>query len=183
MARHVSDFKKAPDQIVIDLIAFDNPSKPITLSLVQLGIPTAATGASPPANTELEVAAKAGSGYSGAVVVTYDRLSADGFIAAAGITGDLILPVGDALRFADLIDEINTALGINLTAADYVDGDIGAWAGTPNETKIITIVMDANSLVFQGSLHVTLHADDIPLSQVITVTTLSGLNFPTPPAP
>ena len=182
MANHVSDFKKAPEDIIFDLIAFDNPSKPINATVVDLGVATIATGANPPANTDLEVTSKAGSGYSGAVSVAYNRLAVQGFIAAAGVSGnELIIPVGDAVKYADLIDEINTALGINLTAKDYVDGDIGDWAGTPNETKEVQIVMAADSYVFTGTLTLTLHAEDIPLSSVITTTTLSGLNYPTAP--
>lgn len=184
MANHVSDFKKAPEEIIFDLLAFDNPSKPINATVVSLGIPTIATGDSPPANTDLEVASKAGSGYVGNVVVHYNRLAIQGFIAAAGVEGgSLILPVGDAVKFKDVIPEINTALGINVTDKDYIDGDIGDWEGTPNETKKIDIITNADSLVFTGTLTLTLHAEDIELSSVITVTTLSGLNYPVAPAP
>jgi len=183
MALHVSDFKKAPKEIIFDLINFDNPGKTISSTVMGLGVPQAATGQNPVANTTLEVSALPNSGYTGEVAVNYNRLALDGFIAAAGITGALEIPVGDAAKFADLIDEINTALGINLTADDYIDGDIGDWEGTPNETKIIQIPADADSYVFLESLSVTLTAEDIPLSDVITVTTLSGLNYPTAPAP
>lgn len=180
MAGHVSDFSKAPDQIVLDLINYDNPSANLTLSLIDFGVAMLATGQTPPANSEIEITAKAGSGYSGSAVVQYNRLQIQDFIAARAIPGGVLeLPVGDATRYADLIDEINTALGVNLTVADYVDGDIGVWAGTPNETKEITIPMNASSKVFLGSLTLTLKAEDIPLSSVITTTLLSGLNLPT----
>lgn len=182
MANHVSDFKKAPEEIIFDLINFDNPGKTINSTVTQLGVPVAATGANPPANTTLEVSAVAESGYSGAVTVNYNRLAFDGFIPAAGLTDGLKIPVGDATKFADLISEANTALGINITDADYVDGDIGDWEGTPNETKAIQIPAAADSLVFLESLSITLQAEDIPLDQVITVTTLSGLNYPEAPA-
>lgn len=181
MPNHVSDFTKLPKAIVFDLIAFDNPSKPINATVVDLGVATIATGASPPANTELEVTSKAGSGYTGAVVVHYNRLAIQGFIAAAGIVGDLILPVGDAVKYADLLPEINTALGIQIPLEDIVDGDIGTWAGTPNETKVIQIHTNADSYVYTGTLTLTVMAEDIALDQVITVTTLSGLNYPTAP--
>lgn len=182
MALHVSDFKKDPKEIIFDLINFDNPGKTISSSVMGLGVPVAATGQNPVANTTLEVSALANSGYTGAVTVNYNRLALNGFIAAAGISGALEIPVGDAVKFADVIDEANTALGINMTADDYIDGDIGDWEGTPNETKIISIPANADSYVFLKSLDITLTAEDIPLSEVITVTTLSGLNYPTPPA-
>lgn len=182
MAGHVSDFKKAPEEIIFDLINYDNPGKTISSAVMALGVPLAAAGQNPVANTTLEVTALPDSGYTGAVTVTYNRLPLDGFIAAAGIQGSLILPVGDAINYADLIPEINTALGINMTDADYVDGVIGEWAGVPNETKTIQIPASADSYVFLESLTVTMQAEDIPLSDVITVTTLSGLNYPEAPA-
>lgn len=173
MPAHVSDFSKTPKQIVLDLINADNGSS-LTDVLVSLGLPTVATGETPLRNTELTVFAEAGSGYSGSQVMQYDRLAVSGFPGASALT----LPVGDAVNYSDLIPEINVALGINLTADDYIDGAIGAWAGTANETKSITITMNPDSLVFLGSLVLTLEANDIPLSSVITTTTLSGLNYP-----
>lgn len=175
---HVSNFSKTPKEIVVDLINYDNVGANITPELVVLGLPTLATGETPPANTDLEVTAAEGSGYSGSVVVQYNRLQLQDFIGARGIVGGLQLPVGDATMYADLIDEINVALGINLTVDDYIDGAIGAWAGEPNETKEITITVAADSLVFVGSLTLTLVAEDIPLNSVITTTLLTGLNLP-----
>jgi len=172
-----SDFTKAPDQIVIDLINADNGTA-LTTALLQLGLPTAATGGSPARNTELEVSAKAGSGYKGSVVVQYNRLQIQDFVKPGTFPDGLNLPVGDAENFSDLIPEINTALGINLTAADYVDGPIGEWEGTPNESKVITIPIAADSLCFLGSLQLTLHAEDIELSSVITNLVLNGLELP-----
>lgn len=172
-----SDYTKAPAQIVIDLINNDN-STSLTSSLIQLGLPTAATGGSPVRNTELEISAKAGSGYKGSVVVQYNRLQIQDFVKPATFPSGLQLPVGDAVNYSDLIPEINTALGINLTAADYVDGAIGAWAGTPNETKSITITMNSDSLVYLGSLTLTLTSEDIDLSTVITNLVLNGLTLP-----
>lgn len=178
MALHVSDFTKAPKDIVVDLINHDNVGANLTPELLTFGLPTLATGETPPANTDLEVTAAEGSGYVGSVVVQYNRLQLQDFVTARGITGGLRLPVGDATMFADLIPEINLALGINLTPEDYVDGEIGEWAGEPNETKEITIPVNADSLVFLGSLTLTLEAEDIPLNSVITTTLLSGLNLP-----
>lgn len=178
MALHVSDFSKAAKDIVVDLINHDNVDANLTPELLDFGLPTLATGETPPANTDLEVTAAEGSGYVGSVVVQYNRLQLQDFVGARGIDGGLRLPVGDATRFAALIPEINVALGINLTEDDYVDGDIGEWEGVPNETKEINIVVNADSLVFLGSLTLTLTAEDIPLNSVITSVLLSGLNLP-----
>lgn len=172
-----SDFTKAPDQILVDLINADNGTS-LTTALIGFGVPTAATGASPARNTELEVSAKSGSGYKGSVVVLYNRLQIQDFVNSTDFPDGLSLPVGDATKYSDLIPEINTALGINLTAADYVDGDIGVWQGTPNEQKVINIPMKADALCYLGTLQLTLVAEDIELSTVITTLTLNGLNLP-----
>jgi hypothetical protein len=177
MALHVSDFSKAPADIIIDLIAADNTTKPITNQTITLGVPTVAAVVDASGDTELEVTAKAGSGYTGSEVVKYNRLDLQGFTFGETFS----LPVGDAENLADLILEVNTGLGVNLTADDYTDSAIGAWAGEPNETKVVSLPITAGSLVFKGALSITLHAEDIPLSEVITVTTLSGLNYPAAP--
>lgn len=174
---HVSDFSKMPDQIVLDLINEENSSS-LTLELVEFGKPFIASMAE--ANTELEVTAKDGSGYKGSVTVAYNRLDVQGFVPIMVGSG-LVLPVGDAVKFSDLIPEINVALGINLTEGDYVDGDIGEWAGTLNETKEIVIPMHAESYVFTGGLTLTLVTDDILLSEVIVNHILNGLNYPETP--
>lgn len=175
MADHVSDFTKAPDQIVVDLINHSNPGAALTPALLNFGIPTLATGETPPRNSELELTAAVGSGYKGAVSVQYDRLNLQGFVAA-GAT--LELPIGNATRFSDLIPEINAALGINLTANDYNDGDLPEFEGTPNEVQEATLIVNADSLVYLGSLVINLIAEDIELSAVITNLVLEGLNYP-----
>ena len=174
---HVSDFSQMPDQIVLDLINEENSSS-LTLELVEFGKPFIA--GLPEANTEMEVTAKDGSGYKGSVTVAYDRLDIQGFVPIM-VGSDLVLPVGDAEKFSDLIPEINVALGINLTEDDYVDGDIGEWLGVPNETQDITIPMHADSYVFIGSLTLTLESEDILLSEVIVNQILQGLNYPETP--
>lgn len=178
--KHVSDFKLSPDQIVLDLINHDNASS-LTLELIELGIPYVAAGSEALANTEMEVTAVEGSGYKGSVVVNYNRLEIQDFVPIM-VGENLTLPVGDAVNFSDLIGEINVALDINLTEEDYIDGPIGDWVGTPNETKEVTIAMNASSRLFIGGLTLTIKAEDIHLSEVIPELLLGGLNLPEVPA-
>lgn len=175
--KHISDFTKSPEQIVLDLINHDNASI-LTLELVSLGLPNVTVDNANDRNTEIVVSSVEGGGYKGEVTVEYNRLQIQDFVPIMVEGGALSLPVGDALRFSDMIPEINLALGINLTEADYVDGDIGEWAGTPNEVKEIVIPMSADSLVYIGSLTLSLEAEDIELASVITNMILNGLNLP-----
>lgn len=186
--RHVSDFTKDEKQIVVDLINFDNSVGTgeegthccaLTLEVVELGLPvTSVTTGGEERNTDIEVSALPGSGYTGSVTVSYNRLNIADFVPLRVEGGVLKLPVGDATMFADMIPEINVALGINLTTTSYEDGAIGEWLGQPNEEKVITIPMSADNPVYIGSLEVTLMAEDIPLSSIITNMILMGLNLP-----
>ncbi|MNV72522.1 hypothetical protein D3C71_1656190 [compost metagenome] len=129
----------------------------------------------------MTVTALEGSGYSGQVILGYNRLDVQGFLFGETLS----LPIGDAENFSDLMGEINLKLRTNITVDDYIDGSIvafaGDWEGIPNETKLITIQMNPDSPVFIGSLTLTLTADDIPLSSVITKPVMEGLNYPEPP--
>lgn len=177
----MSDLTKLPKQVMIDLINTDNGSS-LTDTLLDFGLPTAATGQSPARNTELTVSAKAGSGYTGSVVVTYNRL---------GLTTDILTPsgkdatfiAGDALKIKDIIPELNALLNINLTDDDYIDGDLPTFVGgIPNETLDVVVVANANSLCYTGSLTFHLKSDEIELSSVITITQLNGLTYVPPVA-
>lgn len=159
MAGHVTDFSKSPDQIVLDLINFDNNTS-LTLGDIAFGIPTTATGENPPANTQLEVFGQVDAGYKSAVVVFYERLQISNFVQ----DGRLVIPVGSATLYRHVIAAANMALGINLVPGEYIDGDIGDWTGAVNETKDIDIQMSPNGKVFVGSLPITLLAEEIPMS-------------------
>jgi hypothetical protein len=182
MAKHISDFSKLPQEIVFDLINEQNGTA-FNNTLVELGLPTVTTTAGATYNTDMTVTAIEGSGYSGQVILGYNRLDVQGFLFGE----TLVLPIGNAENFSDLMAEINLKLRTNITADDYIDGNIvatsGEWEGLPNETKLITIQMNPDSPVFIGSLTLTLHAEDIPLGQVITLPVMDGLNYPPPPAP
>ena len=173
--KHISDFTKSPQQIVLDLINYDNTSN-LTLELVSLGLPNVTVDNANDRNTEIVVSSVEGGGYKGEVTVEYNRLQIQDFVPIMVEGGALSFPVGDALRFSDMIPEINVALGINLTEADYVDADIGEWAGTPNEVKEIVIPMSADSL--HRFSDTDLEAEDIELASVITNMILNGLNLP-----
>ena len=165
------------NELLLALINRDNGSA-LTLSLVDLGAPAASQEVGK--NTAVEVTAKAGSGYSGAVTVDYNRLNLQTDIAdvATGVT--LRFGLGNAESLADFVPEINAALGINLGADDYIDDDLPEFAGTPNEVQPASLDAAAGSLAYIGSLAFEIAGNDIALSTVITVTNLSGLTYEAP---
>lgn len=168
------DFSLAPAQILVDQINDDNSSS-FTTALFNFGVPAADGGAK---NTKIVLTAAGGSGYSGTRDIYYNRVDLATVPGNRGTT----FQVGDAETLAELIPEINTLYGINLTAADYNDVAIPAFPGeAPHETQTINLVAKSGSIVWRGTLVLTLNANDIDLVEAIENNSLNGLTY-TPPA-
>lgn len=182
MANIVTDFTKSAQQIIIDLVNNDN-SLALTTAKVTFGAPTAATvGGSVTRDTDLTLTAVAGSGYSGAATIHYNRVD----LASVPGARSTVFPIGTAVNISDLIAEINAAYGINLSNTadtahkDYVDGPLPTFTGTANEQHQFQLAADADSLVWENSVQLTVQANDIPLSTAITNPTLNGLTYVQP---
>lgn len=165
-----SDYTKSSVQIVLDLINNDNGSA-LTAGTVNLSNPGAGGSGK---NSSVVVTPQVGSGYIDDQTVFYNRVD----IATVPGARSKVFQVGDATHVSDLIAEINTAYNINLGAADYVDALLPTFDGvTPHDTKTFDVVAAANSLVWTGTLTLTLNGNDVSLRDVITVTVLSGLVY------
>jgi hypothetical protein len=171
----VSDFTKDPKQILLDLINDQNSSS-LQVAMLTFGLPTAATGSSPARDTDLILTAVQGSGYTGSVTVSYNRVD---MATIPGVRAT-VFQKGDATKISDLIPEINTAYQLALTTDDYVDGALPTFTGTPNEQHDFNVVAGADSIPYRGTMILQVKADDIPLSSVITTTTLNGLTYTQP---
>ncbi len=168
------DFTKSDIQILIDQINEDNTSA-LTTSLVNFGAVAIDGGGI--RNSNITATAAGGSGYTGAVLFKYNRVD----LATVPGARSTEFQVGDAVNLSDLIEEINVAYQLNLTAADFVDAAIPAFPGEePHETQTIDLVAKATSLIFRGTLTLTVDANDVALSSVITTTTLNGLTYTQP---
>lgn len=173
----MTDLTKAPKDIIIGLINADNGTN-IPVGLLELGLPSVFVGAR---NTEITLTAGAGSGYSGSVDFTYNRLHLQtDVLDASGKTA--VFPLGDSVTKADFILELNELLNINLTPDDFEDGPLPDFTGEPNETHSVQLVAKTDSLIYIGSLTFDVKGEDVPLSSVLTVTQLNGLTYE-PPAP
>lgn len=172
------DFTKDPDQVLLDQINHDNASS-LTLALISFGLPTAATGSNPNPDTNITVSSQAGSGYSGDVTVGYNRVD----LSTIPGSRNTIYSIGNAANVSDMIPEVNTAYQINLTSADYTDAPLPTFTGgIPNESHPFQIAATADSVVYEGVMTLTVKSDDIPLSSVITLATLTGLVYVQPSA-
>jgi hypothetical protein len=177
----VNDFTQSDQQILVAQINNDN-STSLTPALLTFGLPTANTGTNPARNTSLTITAATGSGYTGSVTLQYNRvdLSTLPTINTGAVT---VFSLGDAAKVSDLVPEINAAFAINLTASDFVDASLPTFTGQPNEEHPFNVVANANSIVWINQVTFTVQANDIPLSTVVTNTTLNGLVYVAPPAP
>ncbi len=170
-----TNYNQLPRKILVDLINADNGSA-LTTGVVTFGNPSVITGLGG-RNTAVVVSAAGGSGYSGNVTVNYKRID----IATVPGSRSLQFQAGDAVNVSDLIDEINAAYGILLQAEDYVDAALPTFDGvTPHEVQYFDLVAAANSLIWTGTLTLTLNGNDVPLSNVVTVLDLNGLTYTAP---
>jgi hypothetical protein len=179
------NLKLPPKEVLCALINRTNAAvgAALTPELVSFGLPSQASGGT--YNTDITVTAVEGSGYIGAEVINYNRLHlqaeiADAFVAS-GQDRNLEFSVGNATKIADIVPEINQRFGINLTAADFTDGDLPEFTGVANETHNVQVIANADSLCYRGSFTFILKAEDVLLSSVIVEKTMNGLTY-APPA-
>lgn len=167
-----TDFTKSANEILIDLINTTNSTALVPASVTFGPVAPTVSGNK---NTGVKITAVNGSGYKGERDLTYDRVD----IATVPGSRSTTFQKGDALKISDLIPEINTAYGLNLTADDYVDADLPVFAGTdPAEVHTVNLVAKAGSYIFTGTLELTVDGNDVDLATIITITELDGLHYP-----
>lgn len=174
---HVSDFTQGQDKIILDLVNYTNNSN-LTLDQVEL------TNLVPQEDEQVKVTlvTKEGSGYSGSVDVFYNRLNFHTF-SLIFYPEYLLIPQGEAVNISDLLPQVNAAFGVALTAEDIFDAPIEGWIGDPNEILPIELMINPDNKVYYLGTVIMLDGNDIPLSEIITSTILSGMNLPVPEEP
>jgi hypothetical protein len=157
------DFTQAPAAILLQQINYDNNSS-ITQAVIAFGVPSAnATGAA--RNTSVTISAVQGSNFTGTVDWQYNRIDIS---IVPGVRSTLIQMPAGAVNISDLIPNINAAYGINLSAADIVDGLLPVFTGLPNEEHPFTLVMAADSLVYNNQVTLAVFEDGTAYSEVVT---------------
>lgn len=99
--------------------------------------------ATPATNTRMRVLPTATSGKYGRVSIYYNRID------ASAIQANPIVTRGAATKFSDVVPMLNSFFGINLVAADYVDGPLPTQAGALTQANL---QMTPVALLFIGSL-------------------------------
>lgn len=172
-----SDLTQTGKTLIFALINTANPSLvngAIDDSNVTLSAPAVLTSDASGKNTKLTLTAKADQGYTGTADVTYNRLDLQA-VADIKVPGGLSLVDASYATGADLIAAINTALGTALVAGDFTNAST-AISGSYPRTATLTAV--TTSLVFVGSLAVTITEPQVALADALTTTDLDGLTAP-----
>lgn len=168
----ITDFKKLPKEIIVDLINYDNDTN-LEVELLTFGIPVETKSKF---NTKLEVSSVPDSNYIGSVTLKYDRIDVASIVGNSGVN----IPIGNASRVSHLIPQINNHFGINLTTDDYIDSDLPTLSNSLDEIKSFNITMHPHSLIYLKELNLYAVRSELLLSSVITRRILSGFTYTEP---
>ena len=125
-------------------------------------------------NTALRLTAKPGGQYQGTKVLTFDRLKLNE-LTAAHIPGFRISAYNkDSVH--DLIPMIAYWTGIHFTTDDLIDNPL-----TDNGDNTWTAILSAKpgSVGWIGNVSVIVKKGSAPINEMVQVTSLPGLNYPT----
>lgn len=168
----ITDFKKLPKQIIVDLINFDNDTN-LEVDLLTFDVPVVTETKF---NTSLVVTSVPDSNYIGSVTLKYDRIDINTIIGVHGVN----IPVGTARKISDLIPAINKRFGINLTTDDYFDSALPVLEESLDEIKSFNVLMQPKSLIYLKELNLFAVKTELLLSSVITRRVLNGFTYSEP---
>jgi hypothetical protein len=160
------DFTKTGQEILVDQINADNPAAALTTAKVQFSAPWSNYEADKATyNTVVMITPVLGQGFTGPVRYPYNRID----LATLVTDSNRSLDAGTAVHLSDMIDRINTALGVKLESPTVADPSNGVVAAPGDYRDIIlpqptakkssvdfVLTADPASLVFMGSAILTL---------------------------
>ncbi len=146
------DINKTPQELIIEDINTVNGTQltvPLNANDFLFSAPATFTDpANAGVNTKITITAKPTSGYYNSIDWKYRRMDLGAILATQAVS---ILP-GDATLLSEIIPQVNTALGINLTEEDYVDTPLPEIDPLlPELTAPVIIQSKATSLLFIGA--------------------------------
>lgn len=125
-------------------------------------------------NSAMRVTAKAGGAYQGTKVLTYDRLKLNDLVSA-NIPGFKVSAY-TATTIYTLFPMLQYWTGIQFTTDDLNDGPL-----VDNGDNTMTAVLSAKpgSIGWIGNLSIIVTKGSAPIDEMVQVTALPGLNYPT----
>ena len=164
---------ESPEQIVVDMINASNGTS-LTVGMLSFSFPTATGGST--GNTQVVATATEAAAFTGSRILNYNRID----LSTVPGSAPTIFEIGNAVNIADLIPAINAAYGINLLTGDFVNAALPTLPTTTVTSATFNVVADASSLVYIGQMTLTVTNGNMPLSSIITTTSLGSIPF-TPP--
>jgi hypothetical protein len=160
------DYTKTGPQILVDQINADNPGAGLTTATVEFSDPWINNEADNATyNTAVILTPVLGQGFTGPVRYPYNRVDLASLVTDSNRSFD----VGTAVKLSDMIDRINTALGVKLVSPVVADPSNGVVAAAGDYRDIVlpqptakrpsvdfVITADPASLVYTGSAILTL---------------------------
>lgn len=125
-------------------------------------------------NTGVRITAKTSSPYQGTRLITFDRLNLNDW-TPENFPG-LKCAAYNVTTVASLFPMLQYWNGVQFGADDIEDGPL---VDNGDGTKTATLVAKAGSLGWIGQATITVTEGAAPIDQLITVTSLNGLNYPT----
>jgi len=164
---------KTPKAAIIGSIKALNGGVTLIESEYVFGNPTPVTPASDGTNTTILISAKdAASTFDGSVTVRYTRLDLADLLKL--VPASLALaPVTTVWEFAQAF---NKTYGTAFEQGDLVDGPLNLASGVGT----VTLTAQPNSYGWTGTVQFSVQPGRFQMNQLVTVTTLPGLNFPDP---
>lgn len=161
------DLTKTELEVLVDRINQVNLTN-IDYRTITVGAPTVVNGEL----TSIVVTGKPNSGITGSATLQYNRKNIATVIGVRNKT----FTQDTAINIRDLTDKINLEYGIKLDPEDIVDGLLPVFsAGTPGEMLTFTLTIAPGSLLYTGSVVLTLRRRDILLTDLISTTTLGDM--------
>jgi hypothetical protein len=162
----LSDFTKPPEDVVIDLINFDNGTAFTPHTLLIVGDPLAIPKA-PPAfrNTEILVRPTSATKKYGMARLWYNRI----LLSDVPRGRSIVFAIPPSARMvSDIVPLVNARYHINLTAKDYINASLPP---IDELSRLISIQAAPTSLVYTGQLDLLVNLDGdegLPIAEVVS---------------
>lgn len=154
------DFSKTGEELLTELFNAANSTLNVPRSALTFGAAAVNDGAdSATRNTKLALSTVPGSGFSGGLTITYNRID----LGTLGQGGEYSIDLVDGdLKISDLVARLNVTFKTGLRAGvDYTDANLPAIAQGSDDEVVLTAL--ALSKVYRGTLTLTVRnpAEDI----------------------
>lgn len=160
-----------PHDFIVSMINAANVKQWAFNELV-LGAPALVTGET--WNTSILVSPANGQPYTGSVEVHYNRVALLDIVNSGSTDFDLD---SGYVTIGDLVPALRSRFNARLDTSDLVDDNLPV----PDEDGVIHVTLQATptSLLWRGTLAITLTPVVVPIDEVITVVELDGLEYGT----